>query len=194
LTPAPIDAQVPFPFGLGGSRPERGVDRVVAQTAEIVAARRTDVVGAQLDAQLHKQWRERMERQRKSGLSIAEFCRKEGVSSVTFHTWKRKLQGESSDRSSTAGDFTDRQGVTRSKAIPPRRRPHRAQAAAATETAGSANFVQVRVVGARSAMWIELALVDGTIVRIPEQNLAALQTVFPVCWTRLWPANRCCRG
>lgn len=29
-------------------------------------------------------------------------------------------------------------------------------------------------------MWIELTLVDGTIVRIPQQNLAALQTVFTI--------------
>ena len=129
---------------------------------------------------LWEQWRERVERQRKSGLSIAEFCRKEGVSSITFHTWKRKLQGASSDGTSAAGGVSGRRGVKVSDAVTPRRRLRPAQAAAATTTAGSANFVQLPVVGARSAMWIELTLVDGAIVRIPQQNLAALQTVFTI--------------
>jgi len=34
--------------------------------------------------------------------------------------------------------------------------------------------------GARAGPWIELTLVAGTIVRIPQQNLAALQTVFTI--------------
>jgi hypothetical protein len=120
-----------------------------------------------------------MERQRKSGLSIAEFCRKEGVSSVTFHTWKRKLQGESPDRSSATGGGVGVRGGKVSDTISPRRRPRPARDAA-TARAGRANFLELPVVGARSGTWIELTLVDGTIVRIPPQNLAALQTVFTI--------------
>jgi len=40
--------------------------------------------------------------------------------------------------------------------------------------------LELPVVGTRSGTWIELTLVDGTIVRIPQQNLAALQTVFTI--------------
>jgi hypothetical protein len=61
-----------------------------------------------------------------------------------------------------------------------RRRKARRRRAAVTARTGSANFLQLPVLGARSGPWIELTLVDGTIVRIPQQNLAALQTVFAI--------------
>ncbi len=41
---------------------------------------------------LWDQWRQRMDRQRASGLSIAEFCRRERVSSHSFHAWRRKFR------------------------------------------------------------------------------------------------------
>lgn len=128
---------------------------------------------------LWEQWRERMERQRQSGLSIAAFCRKEGVAAVTFHTWKRKLQGEAVARSAAAEVAPGRRAGKASDPISRRRgaSPVRGDAAA---KAGSANFLQLPVLGARSGPWIELTLVDGTIVRIPQQNLAALQTVFTI--------------
>jgi len=128
---------------------------------------------------LWAQWRERLERQRKSGLSIAEFCRREGLSAVTFQTWRRKLQGESPDRSSATGGAVGVRGGKVSDTIAPRRSPRPARDAA-TATAGRANFLELPVVGTRSGTWIELTLVDGTIVRIPQQNLAALQTVFTI--------------
>ena len=40
---------------------------------------------------LWDQWRRRIGRQRDSGLSIAEFCRQEGVAQAAFHSWRRKL-------------------------------------------------------------------------------------------------------
>jgi hypothetical protein len=128
---------------------------------------------------LWEQWGQRVDRQRASGLSIAEFCRREGVSSVTFHTWKRKLQGTSVVRSGATEAASGHEAAKVSAAITRRRRsgPERADGAA---PAGIANFVQVPVVGSRAGLWIELTLVDGTIVRIPQQNLAALQTVFTI--------------
>jgi hypothetical protein len=113
---------------------------------------------------LWEEWRQRIERQRESGLPIVAFCRKEGVSAVTFHTWKRKLLGQAMDRSAADAVSARR-----------RRQPSRGPAAA---TARGGNFLQLPVLGARSGLWIELTLVDGTIVRIPQQNLAALQTVL----------------
>jgi hypothetical protein len=128
---------------------------------------------------LWEQWGQRVDRQRASGLSIAEFCRREGVSSVTFHTWKRKLQGTTVVRSGATEAASGRGAAKVSAAITRRRRsgPVRADGAAPT---GTANFVQVPVLGSRMGLWIELTLVDGTIVRIPQQNLAALQTVFTI--------------
>ena len=44
------------------------------------------------DLQLHALWRERLRRQVDSGLTIAHFCIQEGLSTATFHSWKRRLR------------------------------------------------------------------------------------------------------
>jgi hypothetical protein len=36
-------------------------------------------------------WRERLARQRRSGLTVADFCECEGVSTPAFYAWKRRL-------------------------------------------------------------------------------------------------------
>ena len=95
---------------------------------------------------LRGQWRERMERQCKSGLSIAEFCRKEGVSAVTFHTWKRKLQSESLDRPSASGGVSGLHGGKMPDTISPRRRACGTRAPPSAR-AGRANFLELPVVG-----------------------------------------------
>ena len=41
---------------------------------------------------LWDQWRQRIKRQRESGLSIAEFCRRENISSHGFYVWRRNLR------------------------------------------------------------------------------------------------------
>jgi hypothetical protein len=43
-----------------------------------------------------------------------------------------------------------------------------------------ANFLQLPVTAAQPAPWIELVMVDGTILRLPQQNLAALITALRV--------------
>jgi hypothetical protein len=43
----------------------------------------------------------------------------------------------------------------------------------------TASFLQLPIVGAREPC-VELTLVDGTLVRIPSQHLAALQMVFTI--------------
>lgn len=128
---------------------------------------------------LWDQWRERLERQRKSGLSIAEFCRQEGVSSVAFHTWRRKLRQQSAEHSSARGGIAGRGGVTAAGPSSPGRGVRPARTVAAASGVGG-SFLQVPVVEARPATWIELTLVDGTQVRIPPQNLSALQVALTV--------------
>ena len=46
----------------------------------------------QVNQVLWKQWRQRIKRQRESGLSIAEFCRKENISAHGFYVWRRNLR------------------------------------------------------------------------------------------------------
>ena len=40
-------------------------------------------------------WEDRVTRQHASGLSVAEFCRRERVHPVTFYGWRRRLAGGS---------------------------------------------------------------------------------------------------
>lgn len=44
------------------------------------------------DPRLHALWRQRLARQADSGLTIARFCRQEGILTSNFHAWKRRLQ------------------------------------------------------------------------------------------------------
>ena len=47
------------------------------------------------DLGLERVWRQRLHRQLSSGLSIAAFCAREGVTASSFHAWKRRLQARS---------------------------------------------------------------------------------------------------
>ena len=44
------------------------------------------------DLELHALWRERIDRQVHSGLTIARFCAREHLSLATFQSWKRRLR------------------------------------------------------------------------------------------------------
>src|SRR5262245_24146116 len=43
------------------------------------------------DLGLEHTWRLRLRRQATSGLSILDFCRREGVSTASFYAWRRRL-------------------------------------------------------------------------------------------------------
>jgi hypothetical protein len=43
------------------------------------------------DPDLERLWRERLRRQSQSGLPVAAFCAREGVSPAAFYYWKRSL-------------------------------------------------------------------------------------------------------
>jgi hypothetical protein len=112
---------------------------------------------------LREAWRERIERQLQSGCSAVEFCRQEGISTASFYTWRRKLALASSAERSAAG----RRAVAK-----PRKRPRRRSAA------GTASFLELPVMTTGGIPWVELALADGTIVRVPHQNTTALLAVL----------------
>jgi hypothetical protein len=41
---------------------------------------------------LHAIWRDRVRRQEASGLTVAQFCTREGVARSKFHAWKRRFR------------------------------------------------------------------------------------------------------
>ena len=96
-------------------------------------------------------WRDRVERQQRSGMSILEYCRREGVSAGNFHAWKRRLQASRS----SAEKKSKKQGQQR----------------ASHGSAPRGGFVQFPLsVDAP----IEVRFADGTKVHLPAENLAAL--------------------
>lgn len=138
---------------------------------------------------LWDQWRQRMDRQRASGLSIAEFCRRERVSSHSFHAWRRKFRQTTSVHHRPSETATEHR-VRKSRALVTPRRPLRRALVKSGMATGyrakpgtlrkmvTPDFLQLPVTTVPSSPWIELALADGTVVRLPQQNLAALLAVL----------------
>ena len=128
---------------------------------------------------LWDQWRQRMKSQLASGLSIAAFCRREGVSQAVFHAWKRRLRDATPDGRSSRDAAKPRRSRVQGAAGARRRRTQNQSASPVTPTR-SADFLQLPVRGVRSSPWIELTLVDGTLVRVPQENLTAFTTLLRV--------------
>lgn len=55
------------------------------------------------DAEKRRGWEARLERYRASGLSVARFCREEGVAVHTFYYWAKQLGTDSGSTPSRAG-------------------------------------------------------------------------------------------
>lgn len=116
-------------------------------------------MGRVANSRLAARWRVRVERQRQSGVSILEYCRREGVSAASFHSWKRRLHaspatGKRKSRQPTA------QHVSKRNENGPLPR---------------GGFVQFPVA---TAALIEVRFADGTQVHLPAENLAALTVIL----------------
>ena len=119
----------------------------------------------EMDPKSGETWRKLLEQKRRSGLTVVEFCQREGLSTGAYYMWRRKLHGQRSRRTSQAAVVRPKDAPTRRKGKAPRSRP-------------SVAFVQVPLPAASSSAWIEVVLAEGTVIRLPQQNLAALQTVL----------------
>lgn len=108
-------------------------------------------MGRVANAAVIKQWRERMGRWRRSGISIAEFCRHEQVSQPSFFNWRKRL---SRQRTSTS------------------RRP----AGSSGSSKRPPQFVQLPAATWPGFEGIQIALPGGAIVTLPPQAGAELVT------------------
>jgi hypothetical protein len=102
-------------------------------------------MGRVADPKVAALWQKRVERQPGSGLSVQEYCRREGVSTAAFYAWKRRL------------------------GIPPATIGKRVRHRALKDQRLSGGFVQVPL-SVNSA--IEVCFGDGTTVRVPAEHLA----------------------
>ena len=112
-------------------------------------------MGGVANPKLASLWRDRVERQRRSGLSILEYCRREGFSAGSFYAWKRRLHASRS----TVERKSKRRGEQRTSHGP----------------APRGGFVQFPLTVEST---IEIRFADGTTVSVPAEKLAVtLQTL-----------------
>jgi transposase-like protein len=104
-----------------------------------------------------ERWRERVAQWRASGLSVAEFCRREGLSSPSFYIWRKRLQAGSVPHGLGFGSRTARA-----------RRTEQAPRMLPVQVVDSPNALAVgaaRLIGGSGALQIEIALPRGVTVR-----------------------------
>jgi transposase-like protein len=111
-------------------------------------------MGRRIDAALQAAWRRRWERFEESSVTVAEFCRREGVSQANFYQWRKRLTrcAKSAGQAATSG------------------------AAAAREQAGVAHGGQTAFVelALAAAAVVEMELPNGVRVRVPADHEPAL--------------------
>ena len=104
-------------------------------------------------------WEERGEwiwKQQESGLSVAQFCRDNGLHEGNFHAWRLRFAKVRGRASVGAGKLTGTRQTLQA-------------------------FVQLPLpvaVASSGPSWIEVSLADGMVVRVPASNLAALEAVL----------------
>ena len=109
------------------------------------------------DLERERAWRALVDRQRLSGLSVREFCRRELVSEAAFYAWRRELLRR--DGESSSGRRPDRQPAIRpvaSRSSVGRRTP--------PKTLGTAAFLPVLMESnsAHVARVLEVTYPDGS--------------------------------
>lgn len=101
------------------------------------------------------EWRERFDRFHRSGTSVAQFCRDEGISAPSFYNWRRKLGRKAA---AGAGSFRNAGVVAESR---------------------QGSFVPVRVLGGMNlGGQITAELPGGTRLAIPLSDPQALQVAI----------------
>ncbi len=124
-------------------------------------------------AEKERFWRDVLRRHGKSGLSVREFCRTEGLKESAFYFWKRTIAERDREKKS---------GGTPAQAKARRKKKQSRKAPAAT----TATFMPLAVVGETPRL--EIVAPDGWQVRVPDGVNA--QTLCDVVAALRQPANR----
>ena len=104
--------------------------------------------GPPTDRQARQEWwRRQIQRQKEGNLTVAEFCRRLGVSTVTFYTWKRRFRETS-------------------EASPRRPEKPTPQSTPLGNGAPRAAFLPVSILDAGPTGHLEIALSNACVVRL----------------------------
>ena len=102
------------------------------------------------------------------------------VNQVLWDQWRRRIERQHASGLSIA-EFCRRAARSgKGRAITRARRRLRHTMAKPAMSLYPKDFLQLPVAAAPTMPWIELAMADGTILRLPQQNLAALITALRV--------------
>jgi hypothetical protein len=103
-----------------------------------------------------KFWARVLSAWRKSGLTQAEFCRRQGVKAVTFSWWKRKLRG-AAERAHRGGNYSTATGRRRKGMFTEVMWPDRMLGGGAP----------IRTRSESPASGYEIVLAGGSLIRLP---------------------------
>jgi hypothetical protein len=108
-----------------------------------------------------RSWRQLVERQRRSNLTVRDFCAQAGISEPSFYAWRSELVRRDSETGRAA--------------------PSESQTPRPTATL-TPRFLPVTIAeyprAAVAASHVEVVLPSGLLVRVPAQDTAALRTVL----------------
>jgi transposase-like protein len=115
-------------------------------------------MGRGIDVARHETWRKRLERFSGWSGTVAEFCRREGVTQGTFYLWRKRLSREGA-LSGAVGS------VLAAEAVRP-----------AGDAQRATSFVELSLTG-RAGM-VEIELPNGAVVRVPAEREATLRVAI----------------
>ena len=126
--------------------------------------------GPQRDVQKERFWRDAIRQQQRSGQSVRQYCRDQGVSEPSFYAWRRELKR----RHNRGAKTTSRRAAGRPR-VGPSRRPAfvSVQLAPGTVPIGSAP--------------IECLLPNGMLLRLP----AGMEPAAIAAVLTSWEQSRC---
>src|SRR5262245_54121959 len=74
--------------------------------------------GRRSDPTTHRRWQQRLDRFRTSGLTVADFCEREGISTASFYAWRRRFEAGSAPAAADAPRLVPVRLVTRPASAP----------------------------------------------------------------------------
>jgi transposase len=74
--------------------------------------------GRRPDPAIRQRWQQRLQRFHRSGLSVPDFCEREGISTGSFYTWRRRLQADPAPAAADAPRLVPVRLVTPPASVP----------------------------------------------------------------------------